>query len=292
MKYIFILNPAAGNGLSEEKRNDIIDKFESKGHEIILHVTKSLKDINKIILNTKEICDAYIIAGGDGTIREMIKHLTINNCQHPLGILATGTGNDFVKSLGLNKSIDESIEIILNNKTRDVYIGEVNNDIFVNVVSMGLDAEIVNMHNKLKHKIKSKLSYVISAIVMLMTYKGIDIKVVADGKTHNNDYLLIAVANGKYYGGGMMIAPDASVYEPKLQICAVKKINKFILLFLFPLLFTGGHKNFWCVDYFKCDNIKIETKDTSYLNYDGELTEGKSIEVSKKKNKIQKIFAL
>lgn len=292
MKYVMIVNPAAGRGVSESDLDYIEKEFKALKHDLEIYTTFSDKDFHYIINITQKTADAYVIWGGDGSIREMIKSLSLLDCNHPLGILPMGTGNDFAKSLYLPLDTKKNLKIILSNKTKEVFIANINEDFYVNIASMGLDAEIVALHNRLKKRFKNKISYLLSAIIKLFTYQAVDIFINYDGIKEKKDYLLVAVANGKYYGGGMKIAPDASLDKKKLQVCAVKKINKLVLFFLIPTLFSGRHKNLWCVDYFECDDIEIHTKDETHINIDGELKTAKFVKINKNLEKKQKIFTL
>lgn len=279
-KTLFIINPIAGAGkaktlipLIEETMNKV-----KKDYNII--ITDKPEQAIKITEANISDYNTIVAVGGDGTVNEVASGI-INKNRGTLGIIPAGTGNDMAKSLGISNDPIKALETIIRGNTTTMDIGRVNDNNFLNISSVGFDAEVVFNNNKLKKKIKSELSYALSVVYTLLQFKKRPVDIEIDGKRTHEDIVLLAVGNGKYYGGGMKILPDAKLNDGELDICIVSNMSKFSLLFLFPTIFKGNHikyKKYVRMDKGKC--IKIISKDIIPINVDGELMEGKKVEFS------------
>lgn len=267
---LFILNPIAGGGKAE-KLIPIIEEFmnkHKKSYNIILTTKpKEAIDIAKVNIDNYEI---IVAVGGDGTINEVAKGI-ISTGKGTLGIVAGGTGNDMVKSLGISTNPEKSLETIIKGFRKEIDIGKINNASFLNIASLGFDAEVIVNHSKFKGRVKGKLVYILSVIYTLFNYRDKRLEIEIDGERLEEDIMLLAVGNGRYYGGGMKILPSAKTNDGYLHICIISGISKIMTLYLFPTLFKGNHINYKkYVKIYKGKNIKVGSKEELYLNIDGD----------------------
>jgi YegS/Rv2252/BmrU family lipid kinase len=268
-----IINPAAGVGLTDKQLNALKNKLSEASIPFDLQLSKGLNHIYSICKELDESCDEVILAGGDGSVQEAIKGLLTKNIK--LSIIPSGTGNDLYRSLYpelKNCHIDVVIDQILENAFQKVNICEANDNVFINVASMGLDAEIVANSLILRKFIHSSKTYLLSALYTILFYKPKTYHITTDDRTLTLKAYLIAVGNGRFYGGGMAITPKAQISDSVLDICIVKSMNRFKLLKLLPTVYSGNHLQFSEVDYFKSKTIKIESQKIELLNLDGELS--------------------
>lgn len=271
-KILFIINPIAGKGKAEEVIpiiNEVMEKSKKK-YKIVK--TKKPKDaINISISGIKEGFSTIVAIGGDGTINEVASGLVMLG-KGTLGIIPAGTGNDLARTLNIPFNPREALNVILNNKISAIDIGFANEKFFINLASVGFDSEIVKNTEAIKKVIKGKFAYTIGLLKTLLTYKGKKLKIKIDNKELERDILLLAVGNGKYYGGGMKICPMASMDDGLFHVCIIKNISKLKLFFLFPLVFKGKHLKFKkYVEIHKTKNVEIISLDRAYLNVDGEI---------------------
>ena len=270
-KILFIINPVAG----KKNTKELIPLIETTmkenkiPYEILL--TKKPKDATKLAQETQ--CKIVVAVGGDGTINEVAKGL-IRRKFGMLGIIPAGTGNDLSKSLDLPRDPGEALDIIVKGKTTKVDTGIANNQEFLNIASVGFDAEVVNIANKVKKKvkIKGKFAYVIGVLYTALSFKRRNVIIDIDGEKYKRSVILVALGNGNYYGGGMKILPFASLYDGDLHICIVKDISNLKLLFLFPSIFKGNHlKYIKYVETFKGKSVNIELEKKISFNVDGDI---------------------
>lgn len=287
---LFIVNPVAGGG----KAKDLIPLIEEvmdehkKDYEIIL--TSEPKEAIEIAEKSVDNFDTIVAVGGDGTVNEVARGL-INMGKGTLGIIPGGTGNDMAKSLGINMDPKEALIVLSKGVKKDIDIGKINGYKFLNIASVGFDAEVVFNNVNIKKKIKSGISYAVSVIYTLLSFKSKKVEIEIDGEIIEDNIILMAVGNGKYYGGGMKILPMADVDDGFFHICIVSGIGKIKLLFLFPTIFKGNHIKYnKYVKIYKSKNIKVKSSENILLNIDGELVPDiNDIEFSMEENKLNVI---
>lgn len=271
---LFIVNPISGNGKAK-KRFPIIEEYllknnvkyekvftEYKGHATILaEQAKNRSDLK-----------AVVAVGGDGTLFEVINGLFRSTI--PIGYIPNGTGNDYGRQMNISTDPILALQRVLEYNITKIDIGRINHHYFVNVASMGFDAEVAKFVNETKVKLfVGKLAYVIGAIKVLIKFKPKTIKITVDNVEYNYDNVwLIAVANNKYYGGGMLISPNSVNNDGLFDICIIKGLTKMKFLKLFSSVFKGEHvKHYPLVEFIKGKEINIATDDELIIQTDGEI---------------------
>ena len=276
MGILFIINPVAGRNKLKDISFLIREKMKEANIEFDIVRTTQAGEAVKI--SEEGLLAGYntiVAVGGDGTVNEVAKGLIINGCGS-LGIIPMGTGNDLVKSLNISLDPEEAIDVIIKGHTKSIDVGIVNDKAFLNVASIGLDAEVVQNTEKVKSFLMSKFSYVIGLLITMLSYKHKRVLIQLDKLTLEKEALLVAVGNGRYYGGGMKICPVADLEDNYFHICLISKISKLKLLFIFPSIFKGEHLKYTKhVKMYKAKSISIQSKDKMCINIDGEVTNTK-----------------
>jgi len=227
---------------------------------------------------------ALIVVGGDGMV-----HLGANACANspvPLGIVAAGTGNDSAAALGLPlTSAAEAVEVALahidNPRTIDLLRGRTRNAIedfySMGTVSAGFDALVNAKANRMSWP-KGPSRYQVAMVLELLKFGGISYEATIDGVTRTIDAMLCAVANAPAFGGGMKIAPHASIVDGKLDLFIVHKIPRLTLLKIFPKVYTGGHVSHPSVEFVEATKVRLDAGDMPAYS-DGEYVGQSPIEV-------------
>lgn len=269
-KYLFIVNPVAGKGNTLELIPKIKESFDKDKIDYDIRITEERGQGEKIAREAVDKGYTHIISvGGDGTAYEVINGIGSGNVV--LGILPSGTGNDFVRMTKTPKDYDEILKNFKDAKTKKIDIGKVNNRYFLNYSSVGIDSEIVKETESIKKYISGPSAYVVGVFKTLIKYKNKEVDILIDGKKIKRNIELIAVGNGKYYGGGMKINPSADLEDGLLDICIVNKMNKLKFALLFSTVFKGNHTKFKEVEIFRGKEVKIFGDDSLLLNADGDM---------------------
>jgi len=278
MKHLFIINPTAGKGNSLKLIPDINRIFSEKDEEFIIEVTERPGHASEIAKYYSEK-DTYRIysVGGDGTLNEVLTGMI--NSKSSLAIIPTGSGNDFIRSITHNY-VDDILFRTIDGKEELIDLGTANGRYFVNISSAGIDAEVVNNAAKLRKLpgISGSLSYMLSALITIFfMFKSYSLKIEIDGKHYDKKSLLVAVANGKYYGGGMLPTPDAQINDGKFDICVASKMNRFKVLSFFPKFIKGKHTHLKEVNLYRGSKVSIRCDKGIMANIDGEVGKVKEI---------------
>lgn len=282
MKHLFIINPAAGKGKALKLIPHIKNIFKNREEEYIIEVTNKEGHATLIAkeYSLKEDYRIYSV-GGDGTLNEVLNGMAESSCT--LAVIPGGSGNDFIKSI-YNYEKSESIESILlrtlKGEEKSIDLCKFNDRYFINIASAGFDAETAYNATKFKKLpfIGGTAAYILSIIITVFKYKSYRLQITIDHKNFDEEVLLMAAANGRYYGGGINVTPKADINDGLFSVCLVKKVNRLKILRLFPRVIKGTHEGIKEVSFFEGKKVKIRSTESLYFNIDGEISKGEEAE--------------
>ncbi|OPX45745.1 diacylglycerol kinase [Ruminiclostridium hungatei] len=277
MKHIFIINPAAGKGKSVELVPFIQEYFKAREQEeLLIEVTRYPGHAAEVARKHSEAgpCRIYSI-GGDGTVNEIVNGMA--GSSSALGVIPTGSGNDFIRSLHSETDVKTVITRTIEGMEKSIDLARVNDKYFINIASIGFDANVVYNAELFKKKpgITGSMAYLLSIIYTVFKHRICSIEVDIDGEKTAMNALLVAVANGRYYGGGIMPAPEAQLDDGLLDVCLVSEVSRLKILSLFPKYIKGRHGVIKQVSFKKCKKVKILSETEFSLNIDGEILTAK-----------------
>jgi len=268
--FLLIFNPAANMERAAKMIPQVEEFFNKWKVNYNLAVTKRPREAESLAREQADNYDVVVALGGDGTINEVV-----NGCfgkKTTLGIVPLGAGNDFAKALGLKKKLRENLEIILMGREKKVDIGQVNQRYFVNVLGIGFDALVAQEMFDRPRFLKGLPVYFYSLLKAMKKYRFVKMNIKFDDKPKKDKELLIlAVANGKFFGGGFKISPQASIKDGTFDICLVEKMSRFYLIKNILKLIRGTHDQLPEVKLYKSKQIVIESENELPIEYDGEI---------------------
>ena len=283
MKHLFIINPAAGKGKALKLVPEIQKIFSERGEDYFIEVTTKPRHAVEIVKNYLKH-DHYRIysVGGDGTLNEVINGIVTSGahaCASSLVVIPAGSGNDFMKSISKKAPVKEILHNAIDGLAVPVDVVKVNGRYSMNISSVGFDAEVAANAAWLKKLpfVFGGLSYWLGIIVTLMKYRNHLLTISIDGKEMKLKSLLVAVANGRFYGGGIQPAPDASINDGFLDICLIDQKNIFEILRFFPKYVKGKHGSLNGVSFFKARKAKINCNREIAINIDGEIIQANEV---------------
>ena len=286
-KWLVIINPASGGGKVKKKWNKIIkNELDSMGLQYTEYFTTAPEDaIHKVESSINEY-DGFIAVGGDGTCNEVLNGIlygTIENNKPNDKIFAmipAGTGNDLCHAAGIpHKDIKEACQLFITGQIKSIDTGKASgknfNDVPVNryfngVLSTGMDAEVAYRTNTSSKWLPGTLNYVKSLLITLIGLKtrGYEFKV--NGTEISENGIFLAVGLGPYYGGGMMICPNAKVDDGLFDIIFLKKVPRRTILRVFPKVYDGKHISHPKILEYEAPTIEINNSIPTYYQTDGE----------------------
>jgi diacylglycerol kinase (ATP) len=280
---ILFANPTSGRGKGA-KVLSIIENFLKLSNEVFSSI--STKSLEQSLFLLKESVNKYpqakiVVIGGDGML-----HAAINNIQgNPIGLIPAGTGNDFARALGLSlEDPIESIRRVLSADVEEVDLGKVGDEYFAAICSTGFDSVVNERANKLKWP-TGKMKYNIAMLLELPRFKPRSYKIVIDGKQMQTQAMLIAIANGLSYGGGMKVCPAADIQDGLLDIMILAPVPKLEFIRIFPSVFKGLHVTHPAVSILQGRSIQIKAEAVAYA--DGERIGELPLDVSISHNQLK-----
>lgn len=261
-----LINPTAGRHRGEQVGTWVADLLEAAGREVVdltgLDASRAQGKARAAVASGE--IDLLVVAGGDGAAG-----LGANICADtdvPLGIVAVGTGNDNARELGLPvQDVDASVQRILAGGVRRMDLGRVRTDDgervrdYLGVLSCGFDAVVNERANNMLWP-RGPQRYNLAILRELPVFGPIHYQLTIDGVEREIDGMLVCVANGRAFGGGMKVAPAADVEDGLLDVVIVHDIPMATFLSVFPKVFKGTHTSHPAVEIVRGASIRIATE--------------------------------
>lgn len=269
--YYVIFNPTAGAGRSAKALQKVENHLNDSQKPYELIHTEYPGHAQALAQNAVGKGYTGILSvGGDGTLLEVAEAL--RGTDETLGVIPAGTGNDFRRSIGVPKDPVQALDVVLGGHIRSVDIGLIDEKkCFLNVTGTGFDVDVIKNTNRVRRFLTGGAAYYLGIVMSILGYKNTTIDITANGKTFRRTVLLVAVANGKCYGGGLQIGPQASVTDGMFNIVIINKIAKWRILIELPKLQRGELDQITNLEQFMCSEITISSTDKRRLNMDGEI---------------------
>jgi diacylglycerol kinase (ATP) len=218
--------------------------------------------------------DLVVLGGGDGSVSAVVDLLAHRDAT--LGLLPLGTANDFARTLGIPTDLAAACEAIARGDLVDVDLGLAGDDYYVNVASVGLG---VGVTEALSHRLKKRagaLAYPLAAIGAFLRHEPFSARLVFPDGDHEpvefERLLQVAVGNGRFYGGGMVVAPDSGIDDRSLDVYAIEMGRHRDLFGVARYLKTGDFIRNDLVSHYTTTRVLLETEPDQLVNVDGELS--------------------
>ena len=232
-----IVNPAAGNGRSMATCNAVCKRLEELGVAYELHKTTHPTHATEIAREAAmNGADTVIAIGGDGTVTETATGLC--GTKTALGIIPSGTGNDFIKTAGIPSSWEAALDLILTKPARPVDSGIINDRFFINVCGTGFDVMTLDFAEKAKKHVRGLLPYFYGVLRAIAAFRPVQMHIeIGEDTVLEGKYMIFSIANGRFFGGGIPIAPLAAVTDGLLDVLIVDAVPRWKLpAYLIPLM--------------------------------------------------------
>jgi YegS/Rv2252/BmrU family lipid kinase len=290
MKTVVIANPASGRGSPAHKRDHLVDLVKSISPSTRIWWTEGTGHAETLAARARRSrCERVVVCGGDGTLSEVVNGLWWEpHGQLPsIGIVPTGTGCDYTRNFQMadsfnGKCIDAFSEAAF---AVDIGVCLMKNDdvtsrrVFLNVLGLGFDAQVAARVQGRSGKKTGRLAYLLSALQELAFLKSLHIRGEIDGEPFESASPLFVAALGRFFGGGMMIAPGASHQRGGFQLIWGESLNRFQMGGLLVRIYSGRHMQHPKVHWRYGKKVRLETEPPVWVEGDGELLGQTPVEV-------------
>ncbi|MEG4148269.1 lipid kinase [Microcoleus sp. Pol12B5] len=245
-------------------------ELETLGFELMVESTDHAHELSDTIRHYQNRVELVIIGGGDGTLNAAIEGLI--DTKLPLGILPMGTANDLARTLGIPTDLSAACQVIASGKVRLIDLGWVNSQYFFNVASLGLSVEITQRLTKDVKQRWGVLAYAFTALQTIFSARPFRAQIKIKNQSFNVKTIQIAIGNGRYYGGGMTVAEDATIDDKRLDLYSLEIKKWWEIIALLPAMRQGNHTSWPNVRALHAQEFEVNTSKRRPINTDGEIT--------------------
>lgn len=244
-----------------------VDFTEGVGHAIQLAATAAGQGYELVVA-----------VGGDGTANEVANGLLASGGEATLGYIATGTGSDFRRSLGLPKDLRQACLRLGSPRAVVMDVGAIEymaggervKRYLINQAGLGFDGVVVEATPRVR-LLGGTVPYLVGLVRTLLSYGNKDVLIDLDGRALRMRACSIVVANGSYFGGGMHVAPHADLRDGLFDVVVVGDVGRLELVLALPKVYKGTHLEHPKVSWERAAVVRVEASQRMLLQVDGEL---------------------
>lgn len=277
-----IVNPVAGAGKSFKKWPEIKELLEDLKYDFDYSFTEFRGHAIELAKAAADSgYETIVSVGGDGTINETVNGLyqSGNISKITLGIISTGTGADYIRTLGIPRDYLKASKRLITPKLIKVDIGKLEcinkgrnvSRLFINFAGMGFDAEIVKATTIRYKSMGSMAAYLMGLFTTLVTYENKSLTIKTDGSKEYMKICTVIIGQGKFGGGGMMMTPKADISDGFFDVLIVGNLDKYDLLRSLPRIYRGTHLIHPKVKLIKARTVELYPDDAMSIQADGEI---------------------
>jgi len=244
VRYVLIVNPVAGGGRGMRVLGEALDAFRRVGIVPPVYMTAAHGEARDIAARiAQDGADVIVALGGDGHAAAVGEALVGTGTA--MAVLPAGSANDYARSLRMpRRNVTGAVATIVHGEIRLVDAIRVRNAgverHFLNVVGTGFDAAVAERAERIRY-LRGTGRYVVAIARELPRFESASLELTVDGERRTERAMMIAMANGQWYGGGMRVAPDALLDSGYLEICIVGDVSRLEFVRAFPRVFRGTH---------------------------------------------------
>ncbi len=264
-----VFNPVADRGRAEARRKPIGAYLAGRGIEAEWHVTRGPGHAEHLVRGLRDSGPAVAV-GGDGTVHEVAAACVETG--RVMGVLPLGSGNDYVKALGIGTRLERALEVVVEGKVRAVDAGEVNGIPFNNGLGIGFDAEVAEGVAQAPRALGGFGGYLWSVGRLLwgMRCHRASIKL-GGAEAFETKTILAAAALGTTYGARFKLAPGASLVDGAFDVVWSEEVDRAEVLRLVPAVLRGAHLSHPKVHFARAREVEVSLAEPVPAHVDGEM---------------------
>ena len=267
-KLALIVNPVAGGGRPARALPDVQAALTAKGLVHRFEYTKSLEHARALALEAVGNGEVAVAFGGDGLIGAVAG--AVKDTDAIVGILPGGRGNDLCRALGIPRKPVAACAVLASGPVRELDLGEAGERTFAGIASCGFDSVVNEIANDTR-VVRGSPVYALALVRALPRWRSAAFEVTIDnGVPRRFTGYSVAAANSRQFGGGMLLAPNASLTDGLLDVVIIEDMAKLRFLALAPTVFRGRHIRKRGVDVLRGREVHISASEPFVLYADGE----------------------
>jgi diacylglycerol kinase (ATP) len=219
-----------------------------------------------------------VAVGGDGTVNEVVQGLA-GSRDVDLAVIPRGTGWDFARTYGIPRRLEGAVATALDGRARAIDLGRASyrgwdgseaESYFANIASAGMSGAIAKRANETSKALGGKVSYLFATLAVFARWRNDDVQVLVDGERRTGRMHDVVVANGRFFGGGMMICPGAEPDDGLFDVLLIGDLTKRDLLLTLPKTYRGTHLPHPKAELLQGAVVEIDAPEALPIELDGE----------------------
>jgi len=276
---VFLVNPAAGNGAAGRRWPEVAHRAAAaglRGDALFSERPGHLAELARKVAD--DGATLLVVVGGDGSVNEVANGIA--GLEHvELAVLARGTGRDFIRTLGIPRDVDAAVDVALHGRPRAIDLGRVTYRAwsgeervawFANFASAGWTGAIARRANETSKALGAHVSYVRAVVSVFLRWAPTPMRVELDGSRRERLLLDVAVGNGRFLAGGMMLTPDAMPDDGLFDVLLIGDLSKLELLAVLPKVFGGKHLPHPKGELVRAAVVEVDAEEPLPIQLDGE----------------------
>lgn len=264
---LLLINPQSRRGAAA--RQQVQQELLTQGFDLTEESAEVPARLPELIQQYRTQVDLVIVGGGDGTVNAAIEGLL--ETKLPLGVVPLGTANNLARSLQIPTDLKSACEVIAQGHSQPIDLGWVNQEYFFNVAGIGLSTQINRQVAKRLKRRWGVVAYGMTALKLILQQPRFRARICCDGETVEVNTFQITVCNGRYYGSGLTVAPDAAIDDSRLDLCSLELQHWWQAVLLLPALSQGEFAEGLGIRSLSGRTIEIDTDVPQAVDTDGEI---------------------
>ena len=266
--WLVAINPTSGQGRGARLASEVIGFLKGAKIEHIAISGISADDLKERIENflKSNHITGILSVGGDG-LAHLILQIAVP-AHIPFAIIPAGTGNDIVRTLGWSlDNLEPYLKRVISESPQPIDLGNVDSEWFAAILSTGFDSVVNERANRLNWP-SGPQRYNVAIALELPKFRPIHYRLELDNETIETEAMLIAIGNGRSYGGGMFVCPSARIDDGLFDVMILKPVSKIEFLKVFPTVYSGSHIHHPQVEIVRSAKVRLTANAVAYA--DGE----------------------
>ena len=279
-KTIFLVNPASANGSTGRRWPELARRAAAAGLEGATLFSERQGHLAELAREAAlDGAELLVVVGGDGSVNEVANGLAGLGRQPEVAIVPRGTGWDFSRTFGIPRKVDDAVHVALEGDVRTIDVGRASyrawdgsdaTTSFANVASAGMSGAIAKRANETSKALGGKASYLWATFAVFSGWEATEIEVVVDGERRTGRMFDVVVANGRFFGGGLQICPEAQPDDGLFDVLTIGDVTKRDLVLTMPKMYRGTHLPHPKAELLRGPSVTVTSETPLPIELDGE----------------------
>ena len=279
-KTIFLVNPASANGSTGRRWPELARRAAAAGLEGATLFSERQGHLAELAREAAlDGAELHVVVCGDGSVNEVANGLAGLGRQPEVAIVPRGTGWDFSRTFGIPRKVDDAVHVALEGDVRTIDVGRASyrawdgsdaTTSFANVASAGMSGAIAQRANETTKALGGKASYLWATFAVFSGWEATESEVVVDGERRTGRMFDVVVANGRFFGGGLQICPEAEPDDGLFDVLTIGDVTKRDLVLTMPKMYRGTHLPHPKAELLRGPSVTVTSETPLPIELDGE----------------------